>query len=124
MARHTSLATPTKSKPPTLLEDRARRRNPPNHQSIPTSPRPRPYNHPVLPLAHKRVLITRTRHQASDLAAHLKALGATPILIPTIEIVPPATYASLDAALAQLNAPGSKSYDWLLFTSANAVEAF
>jgi uroporphyrinogen-III synthase len=78
----------------------------------------------VLPLAHKRVLITRTRHQASDLAAHLKALGATPILIPTIEIVPPATYASLDAALAQLNAPGSKSYDWLLFTSANAVEAF
>jgi len=78
----------------------------------------------VLPLAHKRILITRTRHQASDLAAQLEALGATPILIPTIEIAPPATYASLDAALAQLNTPGSRSYDWLLFTSANAVEAF
>jgi uroporphyrinogen-III synthase len=78
----------------------------------------------VLPLAHKRILITRTRHQASDLAAQLEALGATPILIPTIEIAPPETYASLDAALAQLNTPGSRSYDWLLFTSANAVEAF
>jgi uroporphyrinogen-III synthase len=72
-----------------------------------------------MPLNHKRILITRTRHQASDLAAQLKALGATPILIPTIEIIPPETYAPLDTALAQLD-----TYDWLLFTSANAVEVF
>jgi uroporphyrinogen-III synthase len=75
--------------------------------------------HAVSALANKRILITRTRHQASDLAAQLEALGATPILIPTIEITPPATYAPLDAALAQLEA-----YDWLLFTSVNAVEIF
>jgi uroporphyrinogen-III synthase len=73
----------------------------------------------MLALQNKRILVTRTRHQASDLAARLEALGATPLLIPTIEIVPPETYASLDAALAQL-----ERYDWLLFTSANAVEVF
>jgi uroporphyrinogen-III synthase len=72
-----------------------------------------------MPLKHKRILITRTRHQASDLAAQLEALGATPILIPTIEIIPPETYAPLNTALAQLD-----TYDWLLFTSANAVEVF
>jgi uroporphyrinogen-III synthase len=73
----------------------------------------------VPPLNNKRILITRTRHQASDLAAQLEALGATTILIPTIEIVPPASFAALDAALTCL-----RTYDWLLFTSANAVEAF
>jgi uroporphyrinogen-III synthase len=73
----------------------------------------------VQPLTNKRILITRTRHQASDLAAQLEALGATTILIPTIEIVPPTSFAALDAALTCL-----RTYDWLLFTSANAVEAF
>jgi uroporphyrinogen-III synthase len=73
----------------------------------------------MLALENKRILVTRTRQQASDLAARLEALGGEPVLIPTIEIVPPATYAGLDAALAQL-----ESYDWVLFTSANAVEVF
>jgi uroporphyrinogen-III synthase len=73
----------------------------------------------VPPFTNKRILITRASHQASDLAAQLEALGATPILIPTIEIIPPATYAPLDAALTCL-----RTYDWLVFTSANAVEAF
>jgi uroporphyrinogen-III synthase len=73
----------------------------------------------VQPLTNKRILITRTRHQASDLAARLEALGATTLLIPTIEIVPPASFAALDAALTCL-----RTYDWLVFTSANAVEAF
>jgi uroporphyrinogen-III synthase len=72
-----------------------------------------------MPLANKRILITRTRHQASDLATQLEALGATTILIPTIEIAPPTSFAALDAALTCLGA-----YDWLVFTSANAVEAF
>jgi uroporphyrinogen-III synthase len=71
------------------------------------------------PLTNKRILITRTRHQASDLAVQLEVLGATPILIPTIEIVPPASFAALDAALTCL-----RTYDWLIFTSPNAVEAF
>jgi len=73
----------------------------------------------VLPLANKRILITRTRHQASELATRLEALGATTILIPTIEIAPPHSLAALDAALSCL-----RTYDWLVFTSANAVEAF
>jgi uroporphyrinogen-III synthase len=70
-------------------------------------------------LTNKRILITRTRHQASDLATQLEALGATPIVIPTIEIVPPTSFQALDAALTCL-----RTYDWLVFTSPNAVEAF
>ena len=70
-------------------------------------------------LTNKRILVTRTRHQASALAAQLTDLGATVILIPIIEIVPPETYAPLDAALSRLN-----TFDWLIFTSANAVEVF
>ena len=70
-------------------------------------------------LTNRRILITRTRTQASELAAGLEALGATPILIPTIEIAPPNSFHALDAALAAI-----RSYDWLIFTSANAVEAF
>ncbi|HWZ51195.1 MAG TPA: uroporphyrinogen-III synthase, partial [Granulicella sp.] len=73
----------------------------------------------VQPLAHRRILITRTRQQASELAAQLEALGAEIILLPTIELAPPSSYAALDAALA-----GLQSFDWLLFTSANAVHAF
>jgi uroporphyrinogen-III synthase len=70
-------------------------------------------------LTDRRILITRTRHQASGLAAQLEALGAIPVSIPTIEIVPPASFAALDAALTCL-----RTYDWLIFTSANAVEVF
>jgi uroporphyrinogen-III synthase len=73
----------------------------------------------MLPLRNRRILITRTRKQASDLSAQLETLGATTILIPTIEIVPPESYAPFDDALAQLG-----SFDWLVFTSANAAEAF
>jgi uroporphyrinogen-III synthase len=70
-------------------------------------------------LAGKRILITRTRNQASELAAKLEALGAIAVTIPTIKIAPPTSFAALDAALAAI-----RSYDWLIFTSANAVEAF
>jgi uroporphyrinogen-III synthase len=70
-------------------------------------------------LTNKRILITRTRHQASELTTQLESLGAIPILIPTIEIVYPDSFLALDAALTCL-----RTYDWLIFTSANAVEAF
>lgn len=73
----------------------------------------------MLPLHKRRILVTRTRKQASDLAAQLEVLGAITISIPTIEIVPPASYAPLDEALARLG-----DFDWLIFTSANSVEAF
>jgi uroporphyrinogen-III synthase len=66
-----------------------------------------------------RILITRSPHQASELAERLRALGHEPILIPAIELTAPTTFAPLDAALTQLD-----TFHWLLFTSANAVEAF
>ena len=66
-----------------------------------------------------RVLITRSPHQASALADQLRALGVDPILIPTIELADPTSFAPLDNALAHLD-----TFHWLLFTSVNAVEAF
>ena len=72
-----------------------------------------------MPLTNLRILITRTRNQASALASELEVRGAHPILVPTIEIAPPNSFCALDAALAAI-----RSYDWLIFTSANAVEAF
>jgi uroporphyrinogen-III synthase len=66
-----------------------------------------------------RVLITRSPHQASALADTLRAHGIDPILIPTIELAPPTTFAPLVEALTQL-----AHFHWLLFTSANAVEFF
>jgi uroporphyrinogen-III synthase len=73
----------------------------------------------MMPLSDRRILITRAPRQASELADRLTALGATPILIPTIEIGPPSSFAALDAALASLS-----RFDLVAFTSANAVEAF
>jgi uroporphyrinogen-III synthase len=72
-----------------------------------------------LPLAGRRILITRAPHQASELAERLSELGADPVLIPTIEIGPPTSFAALDAALGSL-----ASFDLIAFTSANAVGAF
>jgi uroporphyrinogen-III synthase len=69
------------------------------------------------PLSGKRILITRARHQAQTLAAQLEEQGAEVLAIPAIEIVPPDSFAALDDAL--LNA---RKYQWLILTSANAVE--
>lgn len=70
-------------------------------------------------LTGRRILITRTRQQTSELAAQLEAAGAETILIPTIELAPPTSFASLDAALLNLT-----NFDWVIFTSANAVNIF
>jgi uroporphyrinogen-III synthase len=95
-----------------------RRGNPRSHLPLPELPRSQllggslPSNCSALqstqvqPLAHRRILITRTRQQASELATRL-------------ELAPPSSFAALDAALADL-----PSFGWLLFTSANAVQAF
>lgn len=66
-----------------------------------------------------RILITRTRHQAAALATQLDALGAETILISTIELTQPTSFAALDAALQHLD-----NFHWLIFTSANAVHSF
>lgn len=72
-----------------------------------------------LPLSGQTVLVTRPAHQGDDLRALLEAEGAQVLHIPTIEIQPPASTEALDAALARI-----ESYQWLLFTSANAVDFF
>lgn len=71
------------------------------------------------PLAGCRVLITRPRGAAEDLAACLAALGAIPLLLPLIEIRPPLNPNPLRQAARQ-----AATFDWILFTSANGVRAF
>ncbi len=70
------------------------------------------------PLAGTRILVGRARHQAGSLCASLRSLGASVIEIPFIEIRRPESYVPLDTALKNI-----KSYDWLILTSANGVEA-
>lgn len=70
------------------------------------------------PLSGTRILVGRARHQAGSLSSSLRSLGASIIEIPFIEIRNPQSFAPLDQALKNL-----KSYDWLILTSANGVEA-
>jgi uroporphyrinogen III methyltransferase/synthase len=71
------------------------------------------------PLFRQRIVVTRTRDQASQLSRQLLDLGADVLEIPTIKIVPPTERHALAEALVELN-----SYDWLVFTSPNGVTAF
>ena len=70
-------------------------------------------------LAGWTILTTRASGQGDELRRDLQALGATVVHIPTIEIVPPENWEAVDAAIGRL-----AEYDWLVFTSANAVDAF
>ncbi len=71
------------------------------------------------PLFGKRVLVTRPREQAGEFVSLLQALGADPIEAPMIRIVPPTDFAPLDQACADID-----QFDWAVFTSGNAVDAF
>jgi uroporphyrinogen III methyltransferase/synthase len=71
------------------------------------------------PLAGKKILITRARDQAPVFSSSLRDLGAEVIELPTIEIVPPASWKGLDRSIDQI-----ASYDWLIFTSTNGVNFF
>lgn len=70
------------------------------------------------PLEARKILVTRTRAQASDFASTLTERGAEVFEIPTIEIVPIQSH-ELDAALRTLD-----SFDWIFFTSVNGVDCF
>lgn len=72
-----------------------------------------------LPLFGQRVVVTRTREQASQLAHLLQERGAETMEIPTIRIETPTERQALVEALAGLNA-----YDWIVFTSPNGVTMF
>ncbi|MYB48115.1 MAG: uroporphyrinogen-III C-methyltransferase, partial [Dehalococcoidia bacterium] len=69
------------------------------------------------PLFGKRVLVTRSRTQSADLVDLLERTGAEPVEVPTIEIQPVGDFCKVDAELARLT-----EYDWVVFTSTNAVE--
>ncbi|NIO46919.1 MAG: HemD protein, partial [Planctomycetales bacterium] len=70
-------------------------------------------------MADLRVVVTRPEIQAEELCNGLRALGAEPLLFPTIAIVPPEAGGPLDQAIARL-----ADYDWIIFTSVNGVEHF
>ncbi len=72
-----------------------------------------------LPLYGKRVVVTRTREQASELSSKLEQLGADVIELPTIRIADPTD--KRDFAEAVVDAP---HYDWLIFSSPNGVLRF
>lgn len=73
----------------------------------------------ALPLQGRTVVVTRAADQAAGLAEPLAALGAEVVLMPVIRIAPPADWAATDRALESLG-----SYDWLILTSTNGVDAF
>ena len=71
------------------------------------------------PLFGRRVAITRPAAQAGPVIERLIELGAEPVLLPTIEILPPEDWTPIDRVLARLG-----EFDWLVFTSVNGVESF
>lgn len=71
------------------------------------------------PLTGRTILVTRARHQAAALVDALEKLGARVLVAPVIETIEPSDWAPADNALGQLD-----SYDWAVFTSANAVDRF
>ena len=71
------------------------------------------------PLSGKRIVVTRTRKQAGVLTDQLRHLGADVIELPTIRIEPPSDLRAF-AELVQ----DAHSYDWIVFTSPNGINAF
>jgi len=71
------------------------------------------------PLSGKRVVVTRAVEQARDLKERLENLGATVLLLPAVSFSKPFDTVELDRAISTL-----ESFDWILFTSTNAVRFF
>jgi uroporphyrinogen-III synthase len=70
-----------------------------------------------LPLAGKRIVVTRAPEQAAEFAAQLESAGAEAMLFPTVRFVLPDDTAALDRAVSELD-----KFDWLIFTSRNTVK--
>lgn len=71
------------------------------------------------PLFGRSVLVTRGGDQAGEFTTILERMGARVYGCPTIELVPPVSYADLDAAIRELD-----DFQWVIFTSYNAVKYF
>ena len=69
------------------------------------------------PLFGKKIIVTRSREQASDFSVLLEKYGAEPIEFPTIETVPPKDWKEVDRTIKNLS-----KYDWAIFTSVNGVK--
>jgi uroporphyrinogen-III synthase len=70
------------------------------------------------PLAGKIVIVTRAEAQSTEICEELTVRGAITRLLPLISFAPPENCEALDVVLK-----GIESFDWVLFTSANAVQA-
>ena len=73
----------------------------------------------TLPLFGQRILITRPRHLADEMARAILERGGEPLLLPVVEVAEPLSWEPVDQALRCL-----ESYDWLVFTSVNGVSFF
>ncbi|MFZ5969798.1 MAG: uroporphyrinogen-III C-methyltransferase [Bacillota bacterium] len=71
------------------------------------------------PLFGKKILVTRTRQQASYLSRRIEELGGEAIEFATIKIENPDTFDEIDKAIGEI-----EKYDWVVFTSVNGVHAF
>lgn len=74
---------------------------------------------PPAPLAGKTILVTRAASQSGQFSQMLMGKGASVIDFPALEIREPRSWTPVDDAIASL-----ASFDWLILTSANAVEFF
>ncbi|MGO4958009.1 uroporphyrinogen-III synthase [Luteococcus sp. Sow4_B9] len=72
------------------------------------------------PLFGWRVLVPRTKDQAGEMVARLEMYGAHADEVPTISVEPPRTPQQMDKAIRGLV---EGSYEWVCFTSVNAVRA-
>jgi uroporphyrinogen III methyltransferase/synthase len=72
------------------------------------------------PLFGWRVLVPRTKEQAGSLTARLRGYGAVPDEVPTISVEPPRNPQQMDKAVRGLV---EGRYEWIAFTSVNAVRA-
>lgn len=69
-------------------------------------------------LEGKRIVITRAAIQSETLSKQLSALGAIPVILPLVAFADPESFVELDEAIARL-----KQFDWVVFTSGQAVRA-
>lgn len=83
------------------------------------APRARPAHYENRPLSGRRIAVTRARRQGLELAERLEDLGARAVVCPAIRFAPPQDPDPLRRAAREVH-----TYDWLIFTSANAVEPF
>lgn len=75
-----------------------------------------PSHHPASPLAGRKVLILRPRERIGELADALREVGAEPVVVPAVEILPPPLPAKVEDALQR-----RREFDWMLFTSPSGV---